>query len=405
MGIITDVLQFHPLGRALQALLSQLRAVDGLSTVVILPFSTFQKMSQEAMRDSVTNEITEFADKLLPLRSKLPENFQLIRNERLDVLLFMYGGAMSSALFPYGFLRLAPIQQCTWGHPTTSALPEIDFFVSWDDAEPSADSVAQYTEQLVRMRHPVPFGYLPAVDAPAATPAADASEGVNASRALGLRSAATVRSDVLGVSEEMEVFGCLQAVHKLHPLFDAVLVGVLRQRRTAQLLLLEPTADYIPRATLLERFRRVARARGDTETEAAQLVARVQWIPNQPFTDFVEIGSACDAVLDTFPFSGFATTMDLMLAGAPVIALEPPTTAAAYELSDGPTPPPAAGATVANTRRAPHMRAATTAATLRTMGLEQLVAASVDDYVEIATRLVTDRPWAANLRARLGAPT
>ena len=57
-------------------------------------------------------------------------------------------------------------------------------------------------------------------------------------------------------------------------------------------------------------FRRVARARGDTETEAAQLVARVQWIPNQPFTDFVEIAVNAGVA----PAAAFAARPPLHLA-------------------------------------------------------------------------------------------
>ena len=47
-------------------------------------------------------------------------------------------------------LRLAPVQCTSWGHPTTSGLPTIDYFLSSELMEPP-DADARYTEKLVRL--------------------------------------------------------------------------------------------------------------------------------------------------------------------------------------------------------------------------------------------------------------
>ena len=47
-------------------------------------------------------------------------------------------------------LRHAPVQATTWGHPVTSGMSTIDFFLSADEFEPP-DADAHYTETLIRL--------------------------------------------------------------------------------------------------------------------------------------------------------------------------------------------------------------------------------------------------------------
>jgi predicted O-linked N-acetylglucosamine transferase (SPINDLY family) len=46
--------------------------------------------------------------------------------------------------------RLAPIQCNSWGHPETSGMPTLDYFLSSDLMEPP-DAEQHYTEKLVRL--------------------------------------------------------------------------------------------------------------------------------------------------------------------------------------------------------------------------------------------------------------
>ena len=49
-------------------------------------------------------------------------------------------------------LRLAPVQINSWGHPDTSGVPTLDYYVSADCFEP-ADAQDHYSEQLVLLPH------------------------------------------------------------------------------------------------------------------------------------------------------------------------------------------------------------------------------------------------------------
>jgi len=76
--------------------------------------------------------------------------------------------------------RLAPVQCNSWGHPETSGLPTLDYFLSSDLMEPP-DAASHYTERLIRLPN-LSIYYEPI-----------ATEVVSVSRAdYGLRSDATV---------------------------------------------------------------------------------------------------------------------------------------------------------------------------------------------------------------------
>src|SRR5260370_5021958 len=99
--------------------------------------------------------------------------------------------------------RLAPVQCVHWGHPLTTGLPTVDYFLSGRRLEvPEAD--AHYVEKLVRFER-VPMHYeRPVLSRPAKSRAE------------------------LGFSERVTLYGCPQTLFKFHPEFDALLAGVLR---------------------------------------------------------------------------------------------------------------------------------------------------------------------------------
>ena len=101
------------------------------------------------------------------------------------------------------FARLAPVQCATWGHPVTTGIPTIDYFISNVDAEP-ADAAEHYTEQLVRMKN-LPTYYAPP----------------------SVSSATRSRKD-FGLEEKAHLYLCPQSLFKMHPEFDGILSAILR---------------------------------------------------------------------------------------------------------------------------------------------------------------------------------
>ena len=88
--------------------------------------------------------------------------------------------------------RLAPVQVTSWGHPETSGMPTIDYFLSSDLMEPP-DADAHYTERLVRLPH-LSIYYEPDNFPPA-----------------------TISRAELGLRADTSVFWCGQSVFKYLP--------------------------------------------------------------------------------------------------------------------------------------------------------------------------------------------
>ena len=89
-----------------------------------------------------------------------------IRDDALHVLIFPEIG-MDPVTTKLATLRLAPVQCNSWGHPVTSGMPTIDYYLSSDLMEPE-NGQAQYTEKLIRLPN-ISIHYTPPCYAPPPT--------------------------------------------------------------------------------------------------------------------------------------------------------------------------------------------------------------------------------------------
>ena len=128
------------------------------------------------------------------------------------------------------FARLAPLQCVTWGHPVTSGISTIDYFISSRDLEPE-DGAQHYSEKLALLTAPPtylhPFTFTPAENS---------------------------RTD-FGLEADDHAYVCAQSLFKFHPEFDALLGRILEQDPRGKLVLVggkEPAWQE----SLLARLRR-----------------------------------------------------------------------------------------------------------------------------------------------------
>src|SRR5262249_44821011 len=98
--------------------------------------------------EPVARAIQKAADTHIPLSVGLRMARQAIAAQNLDILFYADLG-MDPITFSLAFSRLAPVQCVTWGHPVTTGIPTIDYFVSSSLLEGDG-SEAQYSEKLVR---------------------------------------------------------------------------------------------------------------------------------------------------------------------------------------------------------------------------------------------------------------
>ncbi len=257
-----------------------------------------------------------------------------IREARLDVLVYLDVG-MDSRPQMLAALRLAPVQCAAYGHPVTTGLRNVDWFLSGDAMEP-AYAQDHYRERLERLPG---LGVVP--DRPPA-PASGAWLERAADRPLLL---------------------CLQSLFKLTADFDHALARIAKAT-DARIVLFEFPLDCANR--FIERAGRAFRAQG------LEIGRYVTVLGRREYPEFLGGIAAADLVLDSIGFSGGATTLDALSVGTPVVTLE-----------------------------GEFMRGRQTAAMLRLLEADELIAGDIDAYVEIAVALCGDRSRRDALRKRL----
>jgi predicted O-linked N-acetylglucosamine transferase (SPINDLY family) len=220
----------------------------------------------------------------LPL-SRVPHTlFPALAEQEFDVLVYPDVG-MDPWTYILASARLAPVQCALAGHPVTTGLPTIDYFLSSFDLEPT-DAESHYSEQLVRFKQVLNYFERPKLSTP-------------------LRH----RSD-FGLPEDAHLFLCPQSLFKIHPAFDS-LVGALLQADPQALVVLFGSPSTHWNELVAERLAR----------SLPDVVERVRFLPWQPYEDYLHLLRLADAVLDPPHFGGGVTTFQALGVGAPVVTL------------------------------------------------------------------------------------
>jgi len=238
-------------------------------------------------KDEIGDAFRRHADSYISLPDRvelLPEIRRMIAGLKLDVLYYADLG-MEPISYTLAQSRLAPVQCVTWGHPATSGLATMDYFISADGLEPD-DSQDQYTEKLVKLKDLAVYYHRPRLDETAAG------------------------RDRMGLPMDAHLYGCPQSLYKMHPEFDEVLAAILHADPRGVLVLLEGHyKDW--NSWLMERF---SRTLGDA-------VRRVRFVPRQDRQGFMRLSAACDVLLDPLHFGGGNTTYEALALGTPVVTL------------------------------------------------------------------------------------
>ena len=259
-----------------------------------------------------------------------------IAAEDLDVLVYADIGMDPFGYF-LAFSRLAPVQCSTFGHPETSGLASIDWFLSSALFE-AGDADAHYRERLARLDALPLFIPRPAPPARVQDRAA------------------------LGLPADRTLYACPMMLHKFHPDFDAAMAGILRRDPRGEILLFRDPHHPRRHERLLARF---AAAHPD-------VAGRLRFRPWAGADELLNLIRASDVALDTFHF-GAGTTAFLVLAfGTPLVTLP--------------------GA---------YARARPTLGCYRKMDMMDCVARDPEHYVELAVRIGTDAGLRQALRAKI----
>jgi protein O-GlcNAc transferase len=276
---------------------------------------------------------TSFLAGPLPLARWVEE----ILSSHIEILLFPEIG-MDATTLKLASMRLAPIQMASWGHPETTGLPTMDYFLSAEDFE-YEDSGASYSEKLVRLPH-LGCSYQKLEVVP-------------------------VEPDLtaLGLTCDSVIFVCPGAPFKYAPQDDHVFIDIARNLPECRFVFFDyggcpPMSEQL-HARLSDRFESAGLSFGKVGV----------FIPWMPRASFYGLMQRCDVFLDTLGFSGFNTAIQAMECGFPVVTCE-----------------------------GRFMRGRFASAILRRLGLSDLVAIDKENYVAIAVRLARDKEWQQTVR-------
>ncbi|NBD16804.1 MAG: tetratricopeptide repeat protein, partial [Cyanobacteria bacterium] len=279
-------------------------------------------------RDRQTAKTAKAFDKFTQGSRSLEQWCNLIQQDQLHVLIFPEFGMDPTAL-KLGCLRLAPIQMTSWGHPNTSGLPTIDYYLSSDLMEPE-NAQEHYTEQLVRLPN-LSISYTP----------------------LALETKAVSKKD-LGLAEDEIMFWCCQSLFKYLPEHDDVFPRIARELAQAKFVFIKHQSEYITEV-FCQRLRAAFKQFGLHDRDYCIFLPRMD---TQTFSGTAAIADVC---LDSLGWSGGNTTLETIAHHVPVVTLP-------GEL----------------------MRGRHSMAILKMMGIEETIASSKEEYVQMAVRLGQD---------------
>jgi protein O-GlcNAc transferase len=276
IGISSQFLVDHTIGKLNQGLVERIKT-SGCETVLLYP--------PNAKKDSFRKIIEASSDKALDLPANPLLACEIVLKEQLDILFYLDIG-MSAFTYQMALSRLAPIQMTSWGHPNTTGLSTIDYFISSSLIE-SDNAQDYYTEQLVRLSR------LPCIYK---SPTKDAR--------------ASSRQDFKELPRDRFLIGIPQSLFKIHPDYDQILERIALEIPSAYFVLI----DMLNK---LQTERLKARWMQRAPTVAMNSV----FLPRMNGNRYLELLDAMDILLDPFYFGSGNTFYESMAVGTPLITM------------------------------------------------------------------------------------
>ncbi len=325
VGFISQYLYNHSIGRTTRGLMANLSRER---------FEVFALFVPPFREDETSKFIRANSDGSAVLPRTLDAARYATAELKLDILFYQDIG-MDAFTYFLAFSRLAPVQCLSFGHPDTTGIANMDYFISNDLFEP-ADASEHYSERLFLLHELGTLAYYYRPRLP------DIVKG----------------REEFGLPAGANLYLCPQTLFKFHPEFDLILGGILRADPRGRLVLIRSkTSRWVE---LLEtRFRKAM----------PDVADRIVFLPPQDAPGFVNLLAVSDVMLDTIHFNGMNTSLEGFSVGTPIVTL--------------PT----------EFQRGRH-----TAGMYRRMGFTECIAANVNDYVRIAVKLGTEEDYRRHAR-------
>ncbi|MBD1925183.1 tetratricopeptide repeat protein [Trichocoleus sp. FACHB-90] len=230
--------------------------------------------------DAITKIFQKYSDVFHHIPHNLEAVCEQIIADKIHILVFPEIG-MDAPTIPLAGLRLAPVQCVVWGHPVTTGLPTIDYFLSSHLMEPE-NGQEHYSETLIRLPN-IGVSY----------PKSEISEPTKTRADFQLRDNAVV-------------YLSSQAPYKYLPQHDYIFAEIARRVPQAQFMFLRAG---VPQQRLQRAFAAVGLNSEDY----------CIFSPVLPRNEYFMLLSVSDIYLDTLDWSGGNTTLDAIACNLPVV--------------------------------------------------------------------------------------
>ncbi len=249
-----------------------------------------------------------------------------ISKDNLDVLLYLDIG-MSPRIQILSSLRLAPIQCNTYGHPVTSGFKNIDYYFSSELME-SQNSQKHYSEKLIS---------LPGI-------------GIN----YDSPNLSIIKKPNILNKSNATIFLNLQSLFKLLPQDDHIYLDILKKHSNCCFWFLQGEKNSIT-SIFKERISILFQKEGHA------LEKYSYFHPRCGSEEFLGLVEQSDIILDSFNWSGGNTSLEAISLNKPIV-----------------------------TCPSGFMRGRYTYAILKILDIEETIASSKKEYIEIAVKLASD---------------
>jgi len=261
-------------------------------TIGLLNQGIMEKLSREKFHvkifrfhgkeDALTKSIDGAADEAVILPNELAAARSIIAKHPLDILFYPDIG-MDPLTYFIAFSRLSPVQCTTWGHPVTTGIPNMDYYISAENAEPPGAN-DHYSETLILLKRFAMYCRRPQ------TPQ---------------KSVSRIQFDL---PEDCNLYVCPQTLFKFHPDFDEALGSILRRDPRGLLIFFETREGHLAKL-LHKRFMHTF----------PDVVHRIRFLPRMSKRKYFSFLQVADILLDTPHFTGGYTSLLAFAFGIPII--------------------------------------------------------------------------------------
>jgi len=273
IGFVSDYLTDHTIGKLFKGIILNLDK----NKFDIKIFHTIKTRNGKIYQDFVdaekNNQVNNF---ILPI--KFEDKQKIITNENLDILFYPEIG-LSLELYYLSFIRLATYQITSWGHPETTGIDTLDYFLTSKLIE-SENSNKKFSEKLLYADFLPMYYYTP-----------------------------VIKNELdIDILSKNNIYSCPQTLFKIHPEFDLALGKILDEDKKAKIYFIKDL-DNVYYKKLLNRFKKNKKIDLD----------RINFIGNLSWENYINHCGQASVLLDPFYFSAGNSFYESMFYGTPTV--------------------------------------------------------------------------------------